>query len=492
VRTDDSRFVTGDPFKTYATFSDPITGVRWPTEQVTDSWSGSAKVEYRITDGLTLKTVAAYRTYDSSWASDGDFSPLDTGTLYNVQEHEQSSVEVQLSGSLLDDRINWTTGAFYYDSTSHLGGHVFLGSLVWFGIIPAFDQNDHFTTESQSAFAHVVFDATDRLTLTAGARYTTEDKTYRFDHTNYLTIAEPLEYGNTNVDWKLAADFKLNDYMMVYGMAATGFRSEGAQPRPWTRHQLEPFPAEEILAYEAGLKGDFFDRRLRANLALFINDYDPKVGTRPGWQCNAPTSPTPGPFIPSTVTVCPPGTDFAGQQPNIFWFQPISTPATTRGAELELTANPVGSLTLNGSVGYLEYESDERDPTQPGYTHSTVREQPKLSYSLGAQYNVDLFGGTLMPRLDMFYQGERTNGNPTRRQIEPYDIVPDYTLYNARVTYVSPQAKWQVALAVENLFDEFYWITLQSERGDNGDIIYNRQGVPGRGREWSLSLRRNF
>jgi iron complex outermembrane receptor protein len=224
-----------------------------------------------------------------------------------------------------------------------------------------------------------------------------------------------------------------------------------------------------------------------------VNDYDPRVITRFGYQCNRATDPTPGPFLPITTTVCPAGTSSAGQAPSLFWINYFSAPGTAEGVELELTASPVDGLALNGSMGYYKYESDEKNPAQDGYIHSSVREQPRLSYSLGAQYAIQFAAGTLTPRIDMFYQGERTNGNVKVQQLKPYHIVPDYTLYNARLTFASADSKWNMALAVENLFDEFYWITMGPERGDTGvTTVYNRSGVPGRGREWSVSLRRNF
>ena len=103
-----------------------------------------------------------------------------------------------------------------------------------------------------------------------------------------LTVPVPLEYGGSHFDWKLAVDYKLLDATMIYAMASTGFRSEGAQPRPFIPDQLLPVPGEEITAYEIGMKSDFFEHRLRTNLALFLNDYDPRVTTRFGEQCNPP------------------------------------------------------------------------------------------------------------------------------------------------------------------------------------------------------------
>jgi iron complex outermembrane receptor protein len=93
----------------------------------------------------------------------------------------------------------------------------------------------------------------------------------------------------------------------------------------------------------------------------------------------------------------------------------------------------------------------------------------------------------------MFCQGERTNGDLVSQQSDPYHIVPDYTVFNGRLTYMSEDAKWNVALAVENMFDKFYWITLGPERSSNGVTpIYNRSGVPSRDREFAVTLRRNF
>jgi iron complex outermembrane receptor protein len=492
LRYDDDRFVSADPFITYATYDDPIGGARWPTDQITDAWSLSGKLDYNLTERVHLKTVAAYRTYDSEWASDGDLGPFDLSTTLNLQEHEQTSFEVQLSGSLLANRLEWTTGAFYYDSTSHLGGYVTFGGLSFLGIIPNFDQNDGFTTESKSAFAHVVYSFTDAISLTAGIRETDESKEYTFDHTGFLTIAEPLRYGKNHFDWKVGLDYKLAGDRMLYGMVSTGFRSDGAQPRPFVPAQLREVTGEEITAYELGFKADFFDHRLRVNAAGFINEYDPRISTRIGYQCNLADAADPGPFFPIFIPACPPGTPLAGST-GFLWINYFSAPGTARGAELELSAAPVDNLALNASAGYYEYESDLDDPNADGFIHPSVREQPELSFSVGAQYTFNLGRGTLVPRIDWFYQGERTNGDPRFQQLRPYHIVPSYDIANARLTYESEDRTWNASLSADNLFDKFYWVTLGAERGGDGVTpLYMRTGVPARGREIALSFRRNF
>ncbi|MEP7314012.1 MAG: TonB-dependent receptor, partial [Pseudomonadota bacterium] len=493
VRYDDNRFVPTDVFTSYQSWRDPVENRNWPRDQITDTWSSSAKVDYSLTDDMRIKAVVSHRGYDSDWAGP-NLVPLG-GTTYNLQKHRQDSAEVQLSGSLFDKHVDWTVGAFYFDSKSELGGYVAFGALSFFGIIPSFDQNDHFTTESKSGFAHGVWRVTDRLSVTGGVRQTSEDKTFAFDHTNYLTVAVPLAFGQSHFDWKLAADFKLTDSAMVYAMASTGFRSDGANPRPWAPNQLLPVSMEEILAYEVGAKTDFFDRRLRVNASVFINDYDPRVSSRFGQSCN-PTGPDPHPYIPFGTALCPAGTQIAGQPPGngVFWFDYFSAPGKAKGAELEITAAPIANLTLNATAGYYEYKSDVARG-QDGYVDSSVREQPQFSGSIGAQYAFNFAdGAAVTPRVDLFYQGHRTNGDIGLPQLDPDNIIPGYTLVNARLMYSSGDNKWVAALSAENLFDKFYWYQLGANRANaapNG-LIYGRTGAPARGREFAFTLRRNF
>ena len=496
IRYDDNRFVSPDPFTSYQTWNDPIHGRLWPRDQVTDTWSTSGKLDYTFGESVHLKAVAAHRGYNSDWAGPS-LVPVGGILTYNLQRHRQDSAELQLSGALFDKRVDWTLGAFYFDSKSQLGGFVTFGALSAFGIIPDFDQNDRFTTKSKSAFAHAVWRITDAFTLTGGVRETNEDKTFAFDHTNYLTIPKPLNYGNSHFDWKINADYKFNDDTMVYAMASTGFRSDGAQPRPWAPNQLLPVSMEEITAYEIGAKTDFLDRRLRVNVSAFLNDYDPRVNSRFGYSCS-PTAADPGPFVPFGTPTCPAGTQLAGQAPGnggVFWFNYYSAPGKAKGAEVEISAEPVERLNLNASAGFYDYKSGVAR-TADGFVDPSVREQPRLSFSFGAQYSIPLGDlGTLTPRLDMFRQGHRTNGGSIGLpQIDPYNVVPGYTLVNARLTFESADSKWTAALSAENLFDKLYWYQLGADRTNDGSnaLVYGRTGSPGRPREIALTLRRSL
>jgi iron complex outermembrane recepter protein len=483
----DLRFVTGDPFTTYATFADPISGQVWPIISGVEAWGTSASMDWRVADKANVKAIVAYRTYDTEFSSDSDYTPLDLNTTYNILEHEQWTAELQITGSAFDDKLEWTTGGFYYDAKSFIGGRVELepfnfsfNPTTGAGGPPYFNQNDRFEGDNKSVFAHLVFHFTDRLSAAAGGRYSEESKTFAFDHTGYLTVARPSVTGEERVDWKVGLDYKLTDDMFLYTQAATGFRSPAFNPRPFAPGQLAPVTGEEITSYEIGLKADLFDRRLRMNTSVYYSDYDPRRITRAATQCNPASSLDPGqPFFLATGAPCPAGTPLAGV-PGLPWFVYTSVPAVDKGVELELTASPIDGLAINGAVGTNKFEADDR--------HEDSLIQPEWNASVGVQYEIVLGNaGTLTPRVDWSYLSHMTNNaNVANRPLDPDNIIPSYQVYNARLAYESSNGEWSAALLVSNVFDKFYYYNLAAA------TARPRQASPGEPRQWAITLKRKF
>ncbi|MEY4931739.1 MAG: hypothetical protein RLZZ403_59, partial [Pseudomonadota bacterium] len=310
-------------------------------------------------------------------------------------------------------------------------------------------------------------------------------------------------------DWKVGADWKLNDEMLVYGTVATGFRSAGFQARPFTPGQVNdvygPFPAEEVLSYELGYKADFFNGRLRANVAAFLDDYDPRVVGEGGrGQCttyNDRSVPFPYQVGPNggpngtqgtidtnadgNADICPPGTPLAGLAPLGYTFN-ITTPAEVQGLELELQARPYGEMLVSLTAGYNEFSSKITNPRQSGYIHPDVVIQPKYNMSAGVQYDfIRESGAVITPRLDWSYQGERTVGSLSARP-QADQFVPSYSLVNGRVSYVSADKVWQTSLGATNLFNKFYYYNMESGTG------WGVLASPGAPRMYQLTVRRSF
>ncbi len=108
--TTDDRFVTGNPFTTYAYPVDPVGGKAFPYGQYTTAWGSTGKLKYDFTDAVQLNVIAGYRTYETDWMADGDQMPIDLNHTYNLQGHWQKSIEARLSGVAFDKKVDWTVG----------------------------------------------------------------------------------------------------------------------------------------------------------------------------------------------------------------------------------------------------------------------------------------------------------------------------------------------------------------------------------------------
>src|SRR6185436_8290079 len=237
-----------------------------------------------------------------------------------------------------------------------------------------------------------------------------------------FVVDEPLEFGDSRIDYNAVIDYKFTDEIFAYASIASGFRSPGATPRISTIGQLQSIPGEEVVSYETGVKLDLFNRRLRVNPTIFYMDYDPRLFQATAAQCNLASDPNPGTPYFLAGGNCPDGTPLARTPGLAPWFVYISVPAKVKGAELELTAEPIDRLEINYSFGYNFTKvgvARGTSPTPPlGYTSTSVFTQPKVNMSAGMQYGIPLFGGRLTPRIDAFYQSHRTNGPINTPQID--------------------------------------------------------------------------
>jgi iron complex outermembrane receptor protein len=199
-------------------------------------------LDWQINDWLKVKSVTSYRAYWGDFSDDQDNSPLGVAWAYNLLDHQQFTEELQFTGKALDNRLNWAAGAFYFDGHSLNRGHVNLNFLA--GFFPPgppffgqpifnFDQNDPANTKDKAGFAQGTFGLTEQLHVTAGVRYTKEDKSYTFNHYNpLLAIHNPVldlrnVVGSTSyshVDYKGGVDYQVSPDMFTYASVTTGFR----------------------------------------------------------------------------------------------------------------------------------------------------------------------------------------------------------------------------------------------------------------------------
>ena len=431
-------------------------------------------VEADLTDTITLRSLTGLRKWTNTvektdldgndgllglTASPAVLAPPYTFTSLGINEIElfsasntrsqrQFSQELNLLGKL-GDSIEFVLGAFYFkekvrennpqqitlvmpsSAAIPLGGGL---STNYFGVELSPQLAYRHTSESKAVFGQMTFHATDRLNLTAGLRYT-EDRKHLVQS---ATMVRDLDEKFTQMNWAASIDYKVTDDILAYARVATGYKSGGFNPRSVGGS----FDPEKIISYEAGIKTELFDRRLRLNLTGFHSRYkDLQVS-----QFLAGTGGA------SSITVN------AGK-------------ATYTGVEAEILAQPVKGVTFNAAVGYVDrkYKTFEIVPADApaGSPPINVADEGRFGYSAsttanaGLQYETDALSfGKFTARLDWTYRS-RIYFHPLDR-LNPFNkVMSDGAVgrFDARIALsnidVGP-TRATVALWGKNITNEDY------------------------------------
>jgi len=459
----DSRFLTNDPYTGYQRFgTDPLTGRDYPNQNNLEHWGAAGTVDWDIASNMHVKLISAYREFENAFGRDSDGSPLPFNPTFDTTSHRQFSEELQVTGSAFQ-RLDWAAGGFYYDARDSNQGYVMLAPLL----NQMQDLRDVQYTDSWATFAHVVYHWTDKLSTTAGLRYTDDRKDVTIFRRNFNgTVPIPgtnISLAATRTSPKLGIDYQWTDELMTYALFSTGFRGGGFGPRPSNALQVSSFEPEDLDNYEIGAKSEWFDGRMRLNGAVFYSEYTNQQQAR---QDCAPCTPV-----------------------RVPWFRTVNTGSSTiKGVEAEFQAQPFDRLQLEGSFGYIDYFRDDpglsglcqyRPNGDPCYPNRT----PKWNYAFGAQYSVPLgsAGGTLTPRVDWTSQSRIFFNDAIGTQA-------GYSLVNARLMWVASDETWSAALSGTNLTDEVYFngkLSLTTSLG-------REQGNVAAPRQWGLSIKRKF
>jgi iron complex outermembrane receptor protein len=431
-----------------------------------------------INDKLAFTSITGYVTTDSRGSYDNDLSPISVSLQDIIVHSEQFTQELRLSGtsSLLD----WTVGGFYFDNDILFPGRININRGFGFAPgavlgVPGFQldiiTNDVIESRSKSGFAHAVVHVTDSLNLTAGVRYSDDAKSYLFVRGlpgsvgNDGLATTPNLFSEKRWDYRAAIDYRFSEEVLVYAQFATGYKGGGVNPRPILAGQEVPYGAETVESYEAGIKADLFDRRVRLNVTGFYQNFD-NIQLRLN-RCD---------FLPGT----PPGGPCA-----------LSTnagAARIKGAEAELDFEPIDGFKINASGSIVDFQFTEVNPDSGVLLTSMAPFISKYKFSIGAQYEMAAFGGTLTPRIDVDYRSKFSVGAPANAP--EFNINDGRALVNARVSYRPDNSEWELSLAATNLFDKFYYASQYDQASESQGAT--AEGLVGRPREVFVTVKRKF
>ncbi|MBN8829831.1 MAG: TonB-dependent receptor [Sphingomonadales bacterium] len=443
----------------------------------------SGKLNARFSDKIAMTAIVGYTDYANEFTAHADGSPFAPVISHFHNLDDQFTGELRFNGKLFDDKLDWVVGGFLMRLNGQQNNMISFSNIYQLSKVTG-------RNESQSAFFHLDYSLTDQWRVSGGARFTDTSIAITIDNPQAVSVLVPIRSGQKRWDWLISTDFKITDDILLYASAASGSRPPGLTTIVSTPRQLAPTSDEDLISYEAGLKADLFDRRLRTNLTAFYMDYRKlSTGVR-GIECRNEPGPVATWFNVDQTDPRSVSPEFCGKFPGrpdpIAFVLNIGKPAKVRGFEWDITAIPTDGLRIDWSGGYNKFTSGVTDPLQPGYLAPGNHRQPEWNMHANISYDIETGFGTVTPRLDWNWQSQQDyDPTPQTGLPDPAYIIRPYSIFNGQIAYKAPGGDWSALFQVTNIADK--WYHYQVLIGTiNG---YTRVAPP---REFKLTVRRQF
>jgi iron complex outermembrane receptor protein len=452
---------------------------------------GVVRVDYELNDALTLTSLTNYAHLRTMINREGDGTRIDILDLEHDGTIQTYGEEIRLTGDLKDSGVHFIAGANYSDDTVDEAAPYTYNHFSIFP--PGFVTNSlsNFTSQTTAAFANAEWNATNQITLLAGARYTMNHQTdsycllsgspavsaffgglanaYRGIYSglgptnayqvgtcttvgpapNYLPYS--FDGGSTdhNVSWRAGVNYHVTPDLMLYALASRGFKAGAyAFTTAVIASEVSKVKQEEVTSYEGGVKYAL-NNIFTVSAAAFYYDYLNK---------QAFTN-TPAPLVGSVESL-------------------VNIPKSKAyGYDAEATLVPVRGLTLHGAMTYTRTKITEPGQLtldgfgQPvNYVGHYFAYAPKVSAIFDAEYRNPLFDG-----IDWLVG---TNGHYNSQQSsdlsnEAIYNIPSHVTLDARVGLATAD-RWTATAWVRNIANKYYF----NDINYTGDTWVRTTGQP--------------
>ena len=389
-------------------------------------------------DALSIKSITGYRELANGTNQNyltGVAGPFPVFVTTFDQRQHQWSEELQAVGAVLDNQLQYTLGAYFFDekafsydtsvpagrattlrtATVHNSAWALYGQLTW----------------RPQALAG--------LYLTGGLRWSHDTRAATLDQTSIsvggVSTVSPQGRGNnrfTDLSPSVILGYDLSRDLNLYAKWSRGYKTGGYNLRASTVARFaEGYGPEHLDSFELGVKSTWLDNRLRANLAVFRANYrDIQVNIQ---------SDSANPAVTDIFN--------AGE-------------ARIQGLEFDLTAKPSRSLTFTANYAYLD----------AGYRRITDRitganiasrfnfvEAPRHTLTVGGEWTLpETAVGVPSISVDYFMQSRKFSSTTDARY-----VIGDYGLLNARLGLSDIPVgfgRWKLAAFARNLTDTHYYL----------------------------------
>ncbi|WP_298172639.1 TonB-dependent receptor [Novosphingobium sp.] len=333
-------------------------------------------------------------------------------------------------------------------------------------------------SNSKAVFAEGTYKITPELSLTGGVRYTWENKTWYgrnqafipqlgggFDPT--IKINEALDASvfkfpanvvtvnnkSNKPTWRITLGYQATPDIYAYANYSRGFKSGGfndqiggfaafATDLDAFREAARATRPETADSFEAGIKTELWDHRLRFNLTGFYVKYKDLQK-----QLNVPI--------------------VVNGNPNQVTLFVNAASATVKGIEAEATARLFKGFTLRGVLGYQNGKYNQYTAAGAGYNlaDAPLDRAPEWQWTIDGAYEVPLGSNyKIIANASAAYTAKNLN-TQSITDIDGNTFLNARTLVNASLTLSQIDDKYYVKAIGRNLTDERYRIASQNVAG---------------------------
>jgi len=423
---------------------------------------------------IDVTSITAYR--NTKFDTVADLTSLGGGKANGAGRYTQfeyaNQFSQELRASYSDAWGRLTVGGYYLHEALRGSNALLLSSVSIGAAFPGFttkgvEVGGSLKTDAGALFAQADVNITSKLKLSVGGRYSVERKE---DHdrtafnlatpytptTPYVTtLIKDGEHTWRSFNPKVTLQYTVRPGAMLYATYSTAFKSGGYN----LGGGQAPFAPEKLTDYEAGVKVDWLDHRVRTNVSVFHYDYKDLQAS----------------IITSTA------------------IQIINAAkARVDGIEADIQILPVDHLLISASGSLLNAKYRDfktADPAAPGFgvqnlSGNWMTQAPPHSAYVSAEYTIPVSTGKVVLEGDANWLG-RVYFSPFNRALISQ---PAYALMNASIRFASDH-NWSLSVVGRNLTNKFYIVGAGVSTGLLRSPATSFNGAP---RTVSAELRINF
>ena len=416
-----------------------------PGQDTTSVRASSFKITSRVSDDLMLESISTIArtsmdySFDGDWGNNPFWEPYVPYDYFSDSDRARKVLgqEIRLRSEdasyVHGESLRWLSGIYAQRLTEDTAITQYANQ------DPYDDVDSDYQARTGAAFGEVEIPLGAKTSLAPGLRF--EQRNARYEDTNGADFSPTYSM----LGGAVTLQHDLTDHSQGYVSVSRGYKGGGFNVGPQVPIDLQQYGPEYLWNFEVGSKGQFLQRRLRSNLALFFDlrrDQQLKFAFQ-----DDPSDPLSFTYI----------TESAAE-------------GESYGLELENEYLVVSWLNLFASGSLLHSDFTAVPPEAASLKGRAFSVAPAWQYSTGVRAEL---GGGVFTRVEVTGKDSFYFDDSNDQKSNPY------SLFNATLGW--RDSRWQVLAWSRNLFNQSYDVRgfyFGNEPPDFPNKLYVQRGDP--------------